>query len=47
MGYTRLSGEWIRDQFDTPSGTSVARGFNLQAVQTLSPEPWTGGETAT
>ena len=37
VGYTRLSGEWVRDRFDTSSGTTFARGFNVQAVHTLSP----------
>jgi hypothetical protein len=35
--HTRVSGEWVRDRFDTPSGGRVARGFNVQAAQTLSP----------
>jgi hypothetical protein len=35
--YTRLSGEWVRDRFDTPAGVTTARGFNVQAVQTLTP----------
>ncbi|MGH9372079.1 MAG: hypothetical protein ACRD15_11170, partial [Vicinamibacterales bacterium] len=35
--YTRLSGEWVRDRFDTDEGQAVARGFYLQAVQTLTP----------
>jgi predicted porin len=47
FGYTRVSGEWILNRFETPagtataqasaSGTAVARGFNVQAAQTLSP----------
>ena len=37
IGYTRVSGEWVRDRFDTPYGAAVARGFNVQAVHTLSP----------
>lgn len=37
VGHTRVSGEWIRDRFDTPTGAAVARGFNVQAVQTLTP----------
>ena len=37
IGHTRLSGEWVRDRFDTPSGAAVARGFNLQAARTLAP----------
>ena len=37
VGYTRLSGEWVRDRFETPSGAAVARGFTVQAAHTLSP----------
>jgi hypothetical protein len=37
FGYTRLTGEWVRNRFDTPRGSAVARGFNVQAVQTLTP----------
>lgn len=37
VGHTRVSGEWIRDRFDTLTGGAVARGFNVQASQTLSP----------
>jgi hypothetical protein len=35
--YTRLSGEWVRDRFNTDAAPAVARGFYVQAVQTLSP----------
>jgi hypothetical protein len=27
----------VRNRFDTPRGSAVARGFNVQAVQTLTP----------
>ncbi|HEY0873454.1 MAG TPA: hypothetical protein VGD94_08280 [Vicinamibacterales bacterium] len=37
FGHTRLAGEWIRDRFETPAGTAVARGFNVQIAQTLTP----------
>jgi hypothetical protein len=37
IAHTRLTGEWVRDRFDTPLGAAVARGFNVQATQTLSP----------
>jgi hypothetical protein len=37
VGHTRLAGEWLRDRFETVSGTAIARGFTLQAAQTLSP----------
>ena len=48
VGHTRVSGEWVRDQFapsdssglasaGRPSASTVARGFNVQAAQTLTP----------
>lgn len=37
FGYTRLSGEWVRNAFDTPHGSAVARGVNVQAMLTLTP----------
>ena len=37
VGYTRLSGEWVRDRFESSTRPAIARGFYLQAVQTLSP----------
>jgi len=37
FAYTRLSGEWIRDSFETAATPAVARGLLLQAVQTLTP----------
>lgn len=36
-GYSRLSGEWTRSTFETPTGTQVATGMTLQARHTLSP----------
>jgi hypothetical protein len=35
--YTRLSGEWVRDRFDSDGAAVVSRGFYVQAVHTLSP----------
>jgi hypothetical protein len=35
--YTRLSGEWVRDRFETNGTPAISRGFYLQAVQTLTP----------
>jgi hypothetical protein len=35
--YTRLSGEWVRDTFDTTARPVHARAGYLQAVQTLTP----------
>ena len=37
FGYTRLTGEWIRDRFETSGSPAVATGFDLSAVQTLTP----------
>jgi hypothetical protein len=37
FGYTKISGEWNRSQFDTPSGDRTAYGLTLQARQTLTP----------
>jgi hypothetical protein len=37
IGHTRVAGEWVRDGFDTPVGDVVARGFNVQVAQTLTP----------
>jgi hypothetical protein len=35
--YTRLTGEWIRDNFETATTPAVARGLLFEAVQTLTP----------
>jgi len=43
IGYTRISGEWIVDRFDTMISPAVARGFNLQAVRTLTPRWFAAG----
>lgn len=43
IGYTRLSGEWIADRFDTTISPAVARGFNLLAVRTLTPRWFAAG----
>jgi hypothetical protein len=45
IGYTRISGEWIVDRFDTTISPAVARGFNLQAVRTLTPRWFAAGRT--
>lgn len=37
FGYTRISGEWTRDVFDVAAGRQVARGWTLQAQQTIAP----------
>ena len=35
--YTRISGEWVRNRFDTDAVPAVSRGFYVQAAQTLTP----------
>ena len=37
FGHTRLSGEWIRNRFESTPGPAVARGFFVQAVQAFGP----------
>lgn len=37
INHTRLSGEWLRDEFTSPISSGVARAFYLQAVQTITP----------
>ena len=43
FGYTRIAGEWIVSRFETSLSPAVARGFNLQAVQTLTPRWFAAG----
>lgn len=38
--YTRISGEWVRDRFETDTDPAIARGFFVQAVQTLTPRTY-------
>jgi hypothetical protein len=37
FGYTKVSGEWTRDRFETPAGDREAHGATLQVRQTLTP----------
>lgn len=37
FAYTRISGEWTRDRFDTSLGRRTADGWTAQARQTLNP----------
>ena len=37
FGHTRLSGEWVRNRFETTHGPAVTRGFFVQAVQAFGP----------
>jgi hypothetical protein len=43
IGHTRITGEWIVDRFETTMSPAVARGFNLQAVRTLTPRWFAAG----
>jgi hypothetical protein len=45
IGYTRIAGEWIVDRFETTVAPAAARGFNLEAVRTLSPRWFAAGRT--
>ena len=40
---TRLSGEWVRDQFYTAPRTLIAQSFYVQAVQTITPRLFGAG----
>ena len=37
FSYTRLSGEWVLDRFESTTSPAVTRGFYIQGVQTLTP----------
>lgn len=37
IGHTRVSGEWVRNRFESPLGPAVARGYFVQAVRTFGP----------
>jgi hypothetical protein len=37
FGHTRLSGEWVRNRFDSTLGAAVARGYFAQAVHAFGP----------
>lgn len=41
--YTKLSGEWVRDRFETDGAPAVSRAFYVQAVQTLTPRTFAAG----
>jgi hypothetical protein len=43
IGYTRVTGEFIVDRFETMISPAVARGLNLLAVRTLSPRWFVAG----
>ena len=45
VGYTRIAGEWIVDSFETASEPAVARGYLLEASQTLTPRWYVAGRT--
>jgi hypothetical protein len=37
FGYTKISGEWTHDRFETVAGDRISKGWTLQAQQTLTP----------
>ena len=43
IGYTKVSGEFIVDRFETVIRPAVVRGFNLEAVRTLAPRWFAAG----
>ena len=43
--YTRVTGEWVRDNFETASTPAVSRGLLLEAVQTLTPRIYAAART--
>ena len=43
FGYTRLSGEWVLDRFESTTTPAVARSYYLQGVQTLTPRIFATG----
>ena len=44
--HTRITGEWIRDRFETYSTPAVARALLFEAVQTLTPRWYAAARTA-
>ncbi len=47
FAYTRISGEWTRDRFEMPGADHTARGWTLQAQQTLTPRLFAHARTTT
>ena len=43
FAYTKLSGEWIRDELETSTGNRVASGWYVQGQQTLAPRWFVAG----
>jgi hypothetical protein len=41
--YTKISGELVRDRFETNGSPAVSRGFYVQGVQTLTPRTFAAG----
>jgi hypothetical protein len=35
--YTRITGEWVHDRFESTTTPAITRGFYIQGVQTLTP----------
>ena len=45
VGYTRVAGEWIVDRFETATTPAIARGYLVEAVQTLAPRWYVAART--
>jgi hypothetical protein len=43
FAYTKLAGEWVRDQIETSTGDRVASGWYVQGQQTLTPRWFVAG----
>ena len=46
IGFTRVTGEWILDRFESSRGPAVSRGYTLLAVRTLSPRLFAAARTS-
>jgi hypothetical protein len=46
VGFTRVTGEWIVDRFETASDPAISRGYTVLAVRTLSPRVFVAGRTS-
>ncbi len=43
VGFTKVSGEWVRDRLDTRGGHTVATGWFIQGQQTITPRWFAAG----
>jgi hypothetical protein len=46
IGFTRITGEWIVDRFDTTTEPAVSRGYTLMGVRTISPRVFVAARTS-